>query len=184
MSWERALLVLLVLVVGGLAAAVPGFFDGVGSFLQLTENFLPFGLVAFGLATVILTGGIDLSVGATAGLSAIVMAELWSGLGVSIWLAAIGGVACGAVLGAINGLIITRLRTEPLIATLATTLHHFPASRSHWLETRRLLDFRTASMPSVRARSGSCRCRSCCLPVSLLCSWHCSAIARSGARWR
>jgi AI-2 transport system permease protein/rhamnose transport system permease protein len=121
MSWERALLVLLVVVVGGLAAAVPGFFDGVGSFLQLTENFLPFGLVAFGLATVILTGGIDLSVGATAGLSAIVMAELWSGLGVSIWLAAIGGVACGAVLGAINGLIITRLRTEPLIATLATS---------------------------------------------------------------
>ena len=77
--------------------------------------------MAFGLATVILTGGIDLSVGATAGLSAIVMAELWSGLGVSIWLAAIVGVACGALLGAVNGLIITRLRTEPLIATLATS---------------------------------------------------------------
>ncbi len=121
MGWERALLALLVVVVGGLAAVVPGFFDNAGSFLQLTENFLPFGIVALGLATVILTGGIDLSVGATAGFSAIVMAELWSGLGLSIWLAAAAGIASGALLGAVNGLIITRLRTEPLIATLATS---------------------------------------------------------------
>ena len=121
MGWERALLALLVVVIGGLAAIVPGFFDNVGSFLQMTENFLPFGIVALGLATVILTGGIDLSVGATAGFSAIVMAELWSGLGLSIWLAAAAGIASGALLGAVNGLIITRLRTEPLIATLATS---------------------------------------------------------------
>ena len=121
MNWERALLVLLLLVVGGLAAAVPGFYDGIGSFLQLTENFLPFGIVAFGLGTVILTGGIDLSVGAVAGLSAVVMAELWSGLGLSIWLAALAGIVSGGLLGLVNGLIITRLRTEPLIATLATS---------------------------------------------------------------
>jgi AI-2 transport system permease protein/rhamnose transport system permease protein len=121
MSWERALLALLVVVVGGLAAIVPGFYDGFGSFLQLTENFLPFGIVAMGLATVILTGGIDLSVGATAGFSAIVMAELWSGAGLSIWIAALAGIAAGAALGFVNGLIITRLRTEPLIATLASS---------------------------------------------------------------
>ena len=121
MSWERALLLLLIAVLGGLAAAVPGFYDGFGSFLALTENFLPFGIVAFGLATVILTGGIDLSVGAVAGLSAVVMADLWSGLGLSIWLASLVGVLVGAVVGLVNGLIITRLRTEPLIATLATS---------------------------------------------------------------
>ena len=120
-TWEKSLLGVLVLLLGVLIAVVPGFYSGFGSFLALTENFLPFGLVALGLSTVILTGGIDLSVGATAGLSAIVMAELWSGLHLSIWLAALLGVAAGAVLGAVNGLIITRLRVEPLIATLATS---------------------------------------------------------------
>ena len=121
MTWERALLILLVAIVAGLSFGVPGFFDGVGSFLALTENFLPFGLVALGLTTVILTGGIDLSVGATAGLAAVVMAELWSAFHLSIWLAAIAGIAIGGFAGAINGLIITRLRVEPLIATLATS---------------------------------------------------------------
>ena len=120
-NWERALLVMLLVLTVGLIAGVPGFYPGFGGFLALTENFLPFGLVALGLTTVILTGGIDLSVGAIAGLSAIVMAELWSGLHVSIWLSAAIGIVAGAGLGLINGLIITRLRTEPLIATLATS---------------------------------------------------------------
>jgi AI-2 transport system permease protein/rhamnose transport system permease protein len=120
-TWERSLLALLIVLVAGLIAAVPGFYSGFGSFLALTENFLPFGLVALGLTTVILTGGIDLSVGATAGLSAIIMAELWAGWHVPIWLAVCLGILAGALLGAINGLIITRLRTEPLIATLATS---------------------------------------------------------------
>lgn len=120
-NWERALLVMLVVLTAGLVGGVPGFYPGFAGFLALTENFLPFGLVALGLTTVILTGGIDLSVGATASLSAIVMAELWSGWHVSIWLAACAGVLAGGGLGAINGLIITRLRTEPLIATLATS---------------------------------------------------------------
>ena len=56
-----------------------------------------------------------------AGLGAIIMAELWQGLHISIWLAAVAGVAIGAVLGWINGIIITRFKTEPLIATLATS---------------------------------------------------------------
>ncbi|NPD69184.1 ABC transporter permease [Lichenicola cladoniae] len=120
-TWERSLLLLLLFLTVGLIAGVPGFYPGFAGFLALSENFLPFGLVALGLTTVILTGGIDLSVGATAGLSAIVMAELWSGLHISIWLAALVGVIAGGLLGLVNGLIITRLRTEPLIATLATS---------------------------------------------------------------
>ena len=145
-NWERALLVLLVLLTAGLVAAVPGFYPGFGDFLALSENFLPFGLVALGLTTVILTGGIDLSVGATAGLSAIVMAELWSGLHVSIWLAAVAiGLLCGrrcSVL--VNGLIITRLRTEPLIATLATSFIYASIATALAGRPRRQRGFRTA----------------------------------------
>ena len=120
-GWERSLLVALVLLLASLFTVVDGFWSGPAGFLALTENFLPFGIVALGLATVILTGGIDLSVGSNASLSAIVMAELWSGLHVPIFLACLAGIAIGVALGAVNGLIVTRLRTEPLIATLATS---------------------------------------------------------------
>ena len=120
-GWTRALLGVLVVLLAVLVATVDGFYSGLGSFLALTESFLPFGLVALGLSVVILTGGIDLSVGATAGLAAVVMAELWAGLHLSIWVAALLGVLAGAALGAVNGLIITLSRVEPLIATLATS---------------------------------------------------------------
>lgn len=120
-GWERALILLLVVEIAGFCIGIPGFYDGFGSFLGLTQNFLPFGIVALGLGVVILTGGIDLSVGSVAGLGAIVMAELWQGLHLSIWVAAFLGILLGAGLGWINGMIITRFRTEPLIATLATS---------------------------------------------------------------
>ena len=74
-----------------------------------------------GRSVLILIGRIVLSVLASGILSSIVMAYLWSGLHLSIWLSALVGIGCGASLGLLNGLIITRLRTEPLIATLATS---------------------------------------------------------------
>ncbi len=120
-NWEKSLAVLLALLLAGLIAGVPGFYPGLGGLLALGESFLPFGLVALGLSVVILTGGIDLSVGAVAGLSAVVMAQLWNVAGVPIWLAALAGLATGGVLGALNGWVITRLRVEPLIATLASS---------------------------------------------------------------
>jgi ribose/xylose/arabinose/galactoside ABC-type transport system permease subunit len=120
-GWERSLLAILVVEILGFCVGIPGFYDGLGSLLGLTQNFLPFGLVALGLGVVILTGGIDLSVGSIAGLGAIVMAEFWLGLHVSIWLSALIGIGMGSALGWINGVIITRFKTEPLIATLATS---------------------------------------------------------------
>lgn len=120
-GWERALVLILVVEILGFCVGIPGFYDGLGSLLGLTQNFLPFGIVALGLSVVILTGGIDLSVGSVAGLGAIAMAELWQGAHLSIWLAALCGVILGAILGGINGFIITRFKTEPLIATLATS---------------------------------------------------------------
>ncbi len=120
-GWELTLTALLAAVVVGFAAAAPGFYAGPASLLGLTENFLPFGLVALGLSLVILTGGIDLSVGAVASLSAVLAAQLWSRFGVDIWLASAVGVAVGALLGLLNAAVILRLGIEPLIATLGTS---------------------------------------------------------------
>jgi ribose transport system permease protein len=78
-----------------------------------------FALVALGMCFVIITGGIDLSVGSTAALGSVV-AALLSPYGVVPGL--LGGLAAGLAVGACNALIITRLNILPFITTLATML--------------------------------------------------------------
>jgi ribose/xylose/arabinose/galactoside ABC-type transport system permease subunit len=119
-AWDRALAVILIILFGGFCIFTPGFYAGFQGTLAITEEFLPFGFVALGLSVVILTGGIDLSVGSISALSAVIMAILIKSYGVNIWLAVAVAVGIGGGLGWLNGLIITRLRIEPLIATLAT----------------------------------------------------------------
>ncbi|WP_407538685.1 ABC transporter permease [Deinococcus radiomollis] len=120
-GWELALGVLLLVQLLVFSLVVSGFFEGVSGLLNVTTNFLPFGLVALGLVPVILTGGIDLSVGATAGFSAVLMAVLWKHFGLSLGVAVPLALLAGGLLGGLNGLLITRTRTEPLIITLATS---------------------------------------------------------------
>jgi galactofuranose transport system permease protein len=78
-----------------------------------------FALVALGMCFVIMTGGIDLSVGSTAALGS-VAAALASHYGIIPGAAA--GIAVGLLVGAINGLLVTRANIMPFIATLATML--------------------------------------------------------------
>ncbi|APG03623.1 hypothetical protein BJI69_06685 [Luteibacter rhizovicinus DSM 16549] len=127
-AWERSLLILLVIVTTGFGLGVPGFFDDISGFLSMTSNFLPFGIVALGLSLVIFTGGIDLSVGATASLAAVMAAQLWATMGLNIWVASLIGLAVGGVLGGINAAVIVFLRIEPLIATLATSFIYTSAA--------------------------------------------------------
>jgi len=74
------------------------------------------GMVALGMTLVILTGGIDLSVGAMLAVAGMVGALL-SGEGTLVAVA--GGLAAGALLGLVNGVVITKARMEPFIVTLA-----------------------------------------------------------------
>jgi ribose/xylose/arabinose/galactoside ABC-type transport system permease subunit len=86
------------------------------SFLRYNSMFA---LIALGMALVIMTGGIDLSVGGVAAMSSVVAAMLSAH---SWWAGLAGGVGAGLVVGLINGLIITRMRIQPFIATLAAML--------------------------------------------------------------
>lgn len=76
-------------------------------------------LIAFGMTFVILTGGIDLSVGAILALSSAITAGLMVG-GMDTFLAVLIGLLIGAGLGAVNGFLIYKGKVAPFIATLAT----------------------------------------------------------------
>ncbi len=78
-----------------------------------------FALIALGMCFVIMTGGIDLSVGSTAALAS-VAAAIASHYGIVSGVAA--GVGAGLIVGSINGFLITRANIMPFIATLATLL--------------------------------------------------------------
>lgn len=76
-------------------------------------------LIAFGMTFVILTGGIDLSVGAILALSSALMAGMMTS-GMDPILAMIVGTLLGGIMGMINGVLITKGNMAPFIATLAT----------------------------------------------------------------
>lgn len=77
-------------------------------------------LLALPMTFVIITGGIDLSVGSTLGMCAIVLGYSWKNLGLPLPLAIAVALATGAAGGFVNGWFITRVRVPPLIMTLIT----------------------------------------------------------------
>jgi ribose transport system permease protein len=108
-----------------IALVVLVFFFSIKSDLFLTaQNFRNIGLqaaalaaVSFGQTIVILTSGLDLSVGATVALVSVISALAINHFGMAIGI--LCGVMTGVVIGGINGILITWLRVFPFIATLA-----------------------------------------------------------------
>lgn len=125
-SWKHWLLrhecILLVVLVAEIF-----LFDALGrkfltsaNIANIVRQSTEIGLLALMMTPIILTGGIDLSVGSLMGLCAVAFGMLWGELGWSPWLAMIGAVAAGALGGGLNAALITRLRLPPLIVTLGT----------------------------------------------------------------
>jgi fructose transport system permease protein len=77
-------------------------------------------VLALGQTLIILTAGIDLSAGAIAVFSSILMASFCVDLGMPGVLALVLGFACGTAMGALNGFLVTRLKLPPFIVTLGT----------------------------------------------------------------
>lgn len=113
---ESAIFLALVILMATVTLFAPNFMSG--SNLYLVSRQISFvAVVAFGELFVILTGGIDLSVGSIMGLSGVVAAGAMAG-GQPIVLSVILGLATGLLLGFINGLLISYVRIAPFIVTL------------------------------------------------------------------
>jgi fructose transport system permease protein len=91
-----------------------------GNLSTILKQITPIGIVAIAQTIIILTAGIDLSIGAIMVLSTIVMGKLGVQLGLPEPLAIAIGLFAGAVMGYINGVLVTRLRLPPFIVTLGT----------------------------------------------------------------
>ncbi|WP_425826872.1 ABC transporter permease [Streptomyces fractus] len=121
----RAFIALGVLIV--VFSLLSDSFLTVDNVITMTKHVAINAILALGMLLVILKGGIDLSVGSTVGLSGVVAGELLQGLHLGlfdvvaypqVWAVVVLCVAVGALVGTVNGILITRLNVAPFIATL------------------------------------------------------------------
>ncbi|WP_232787083.1 ABC transporter permease subunit [Planococcus sp. MB-3u-03] len=108
----------LILIIIIITAINPSFLS-MSNILNVLRQVSINALIAFGMTFVILTGGIDLSIGSILALTGAVTAGMMAS-GIDPILAMLLGLFLGAVLGAINGVIIAKGKVAPFIATLAT----------------------------------------------------------------
>lgn len=108
----------LLLILGVFAAVAPGFL-GERNLVNILQQSSINACVALGMTLVIISGGIDLSVGPTAALAAVLAAALMKG-GVPVPLAVAAGLGLGALCGAINGALVSFGGLQPFIVTLGT----------------------------------------------------------------
>jgi ribose/xylose/arabinose/galactoside ABC-type transport system permease subunit len=111
--WIVSGLILLALVLG-----VPAFHQPL-FWLSLARQYFAPAMLALALTPIILTGGIDLSVGSVTVFTSVVIGALWRDLGWPIEWALAGGALAGLLAGLGNGLLVT-VGVLPLVATLAT----------------------------------------------------------------
>ncbi|HEY0793849.1 MAG TPA: ABC transporter permease [Chthoniobacterales bacterium] len=114
----NSVLVALVLLILFGSVRYPNFLGAFNVLTVLRYNAM-FALVSLGMTFVIMSGGIDLSVGAAAALGSVVSALLSSS---GLWAGLAGGMAAGGAMGLLNAVAITSLRIPPFISSLATML--------------------------------------------------------------
>lgn len=113
-----SLIIALAILVALIASQTDAFFQ-TRNLLNIGQNISVVGLVAIGVTIVIVSAGLDISVGSIAGVASVVSALIITEYGTEIGSVA-GGIAAGAALGLVNAAVITFLRVNPVIATLAT----------------------------------------------------------------
>ena len=101
------------------------FFSLVVPHFASTSNYIDIltatavnGVLAVGVTFVIITGGIDLSVGTAMTFASVVMGIVSATLGLPLWLGLLSALAAGALVGAVNGALIAKAKLPPFIATL------------------------------------------------------------------
>jgi fructose transport system permease protein len=121
------------------------------NFSLVLQQVTIIGIVGVAQTLIVLTAGIDLSVGAIAVFSSILMANMATDLGMPGWLAIVIGLALGTGMGAFNGFLVTRLNLPPFIVTLGTLSIFFSLNQV----VSRSETVRGTDMPAIMTWTGN-----------------------------
>ena len=123
--WRRTLrtqeiwITVSVLVIGLVVAQLSPHFATLSNLGNVLQNFCFIGLLAIGMTPVIISGGIDISIGSVLGLCGVTLGVLLEAE-TPLWLGIVATLAVGLVAGTINGYLIAYLRLSPFVVTLGT----------------------------------------------------------------
>ena len=117
---EFSVLIGLVAIIIIMSFASP-YFLKVNNIMNVLQQISRYGIISVGMALVMITGGIDLSVGYIVALCACMSAHLTTNLGLSWPVVLLLVLLLGGVIGLVNGLLVTRVKLWPFIVTLATS---------------------------------------------------------------
>ena len=146
-------LLLFLILAGGVFSTLSPYFLSVNNFVNILLSVAMIGMVATGMTLVLVGGGLDLSVGSTIGLAGSIEGVLMVQSGMPWYVGVAAGLATGLVVGTLNATIISYLRINPIITTLATmsivrgaayiytegNSIYVPSQQAQWLGTGRLL---------------------------------------------
>lgn len=110
---------LILVAMCAIMAAVSPAFIKITNILSTARSFSAIAVAGIGVSMIIITGGIDLSIGSAYGLAGVIAAMMVVS-GTPLPLGILGGVVVGALVGLINGLMVVYLKLPPFIATMGT----------------------------------------------------------------
>lgn len=116
---REGLLLLALVVLCSIFASQSEFFFTERNLTTILRNSVDLAVICAGMTIVIILGGIDVSVGGIVAVSAVLIGRSYQ-YGMPDWVVVPVGLAAGALLGALNGVIISRTRVPPIVATLGT----------------------------------------------------------------
>ncbi len=118
-SLDNSTFILFVLVLVVFGIITPRFLT-IASFQGILSNASYIGIIAIGMSFVLLTGGIDLSVGSNMYLTGVVVSFLMQTYHPPVWVALIAGVGVGLLFGTVNAIAVVKVGMLPFIVTLST----------------------------------------------------------------
>lgn len=119
-KWELSLVAFLIMEIVLFGLINPRFLK-IKVLLNSANDFVTVAIIALFMTLVIITGGIDISMGSVVGLSSVVMGLLWQEAGMNIWLAIIIAIIVGGLCGAFNGFLVAYVGVQAMVATLGTS---------------------------------------------------------------
>lgn len=114
-SQLKAFLPLILL--GLIFSVLSGNFLTANNLITTLQQSTNIAIIAYAETMVIITGGIDLSLGSILGVAGVVVGKLILA-GVPVWLSVVGGICFGGLLGFVNGFVVSKMKLIPFIATL------------------------------------------------------------------
>jgi ribose transport system permease protein len=118
MRVRELFMVILILIMSIAMSILTPHFLNIANFVAIMRGFALEGLVVVGMSTLLIAGAFDLSVGSVMALSGIIAAWLLTAAKMPYAVAILGGLGVGLLSGTINGIVVTRIKVNPLIATL------------------------------------------------------------------